>query len=103
MFDFLHSLYVLWHALPRFVISLIWMFWQWFLTDPFPSNKWWILAGFILMPYTLLWYVSVYQLFGGDWGLWQYVLLIVFVFADIGTTFKSLYGLATEKVEKDAL
>jgi hypothetical protein len=37
----------------------------------------WPVLGFIVLPTTLLWYSAVQNWYGGNWGLWQIVGLVV--------------------------
>lgn len=62
-------------ALPRASIVGLWFFTSWF-EGVFDSLLWPVL-GFIFLPTTLLWYSAVQHWYGGDWGLWQIVGLIV--------------------------
>lgn len=67
--------------LPRLVIALLWLFSDWFTVVPH-----WVIGilGFLLLPYTFLWYTAVEQWFAGEWGPLQIVVLILAVLADLG-------------------
>ena len=67
-------------AVPRFVIVGLWLFTQWF-QGLFDSMVWPIL-GFVFLPTTFLWYTAVQNWFGGEWGLWQIVGLVVALVID---------------------
>jgi hypothetical protein len=67
-------------ALPRVLILCLWFLSDWF-QGIFASLLWPIL-GFIFLPTTLLWYSAVQNWFGGQWGLWQIVGLIVALLID---------------------
>ena len=59
-------------------------------------TKGWPILGFIFMPRTMLWYSVVAHWWGGHWGFWQYVLLIIAILGDLGagktTADKKPYG-----------
>lgn len=75
--------------LPRVVIAVLYLFTGWF-NGVF--DTWiWPLLGFIFMPYTLLWYSVVVNWFGGVWGVPQLIVLIVAVFFDLSSWYKSRY------------
>lgn len=76
-------------ALPRLLIPLIWIFIRWFLTDPF-TNWWWILAGWILCPFTLLLYCGFFQFNHGDWQMWQYIFLGILMILEIILSLKNI-------------
>ena len=59
--------------LPRVVIVLLWLFTTWFqgAFDTFIIP----ILGFIFLPYTLLWYTVVQNVYGGEWGILQIVLM----------------------------
>jgi hypothetical protein len=38
------------------------------------------------MPYTLLWYSAVIQWYGGVWGNFQLIILVVAVLADLSSS-----------------
>jgi hypothetical protein len=63
-------------ALPRIIIPAMWIFFRWFLTDPF-ANWWWILLGFLFAPFTLLLYCGWYHFGGLDLNSWQWAILII--------------------------
>ena len=62
-------------AVPRAVIVGLWFFSDWF-GGIFGSLLWPVL-GFLFLPTTLLWYTVVQNWFGGEWGLWPIVGLVV--------------------------
>lgn len=62
-------------ALPRGVILVLWLFSDW-MVGLFDSMLWPVL-GFVFLPTTLLWYSGVRNWYGGNWGLWQIVGLVV--------------------------
>lgn len=66
---------------PRVVIVLLWIFSDWFsgVFDTFIIP----VLGFIFLPYTLLWYTAVQQMFGGEWGLWQILILAIALVFDL--------------------
>lgn len=76
--------FILGMAAPRVAIFLLWFFSNWFggvfhgLLIP--------LLGFIFLPYTLLWYSVVLNVFSGVWGFWQVAFLIVALVLDLGST-----------------
>lgn len=75
--------------LPRLVIVLLWLFSSWLTVVPH-----WIfgIIGFLIFPYTLLWYAAVEQWFGGTWGPLQIIILVLAVIADLGLGSGSRYG-----------
>lgn len=62
-------------ALPRVLLVYLWFFTEWF-TGMFDSLLW-PLLGFIFLPTTLLWYSAVHHWYGGHWGTWQIVGVII--------------------------
>lgn len=72
--------------LPRVVLLLLWFFSNWFTT--ITLNWVLVLAGFILLPYSLLWYTAVQNWYGGTWGAVQIGVMILAVLFDLGA-FKS--------------
>lgn len=75
--------------LPRVVIALLWFSTDWF-TGIVPH---WMLGilGFLFLPYTLLWFTAVQHWYGGAWGTFQVIVLILAVIADIGIPGRSRY------------
>jgi hypothetical protein len=65
---------------PRGVILGLWFLSDWF-QGLFDSLLWPIL-GFVFLPTTLLWYAAVQHWFGGEWGLWPIVGLVVALLID---------------------
>ncbi len=68
-------------AAPRLVVVLLWLFTGWF-HGLFRSALWPVL-GFIFLPTTLLWYCAVQHWFGGHWGLWPVVGIVIALSIDI--------------------
>jgi len=69
---------------PRLTIFLLWLLSGWF-NGVFASVIWPIL-GFIFMPYTLLWYSAVQNLFSGTWGPAQLLGMIIAVLLDLSSS-----------------
>jgi hypothetical protein len=59
---------------PRIVVALLWFYTRWF--EGMFSTLVWLLAGFIFLPTTLLWYTAVQHWFGGRWTLGPVVGLL---------------------------
>jgi hypothetical protein len=70
---------------PRFVIFVLWLATRWFVTVPID----WIvgLLGFLFMPYTLLWYSVVTNLYGGVFGFWQLLIMSLAIITDLAHLF----------------
>ena len=68
-------------AVPRVVILLLWLFTSWF-QGIFATILWPVL-GFIFLPTTLLWYTAVQHWFGGHWGLWPVIGIVIALMIDI--------------------
>ncbi|MHB8078436.1 MAG: hypothetical protein ACYDIE_04190 [Candidatus Krumholzibacteriia bacterium] len=68
-------------ATPRLVVVLLWLFTGWF-HGIFRAALWPVL-GFIFLPTTLLWYCAVHNWFGGRWGLWPVIGLVIALSIDI--------------------
>lgn len=68
-------------VVPRFVIVVLWFFTTWFAG--IFSTLLWPVLGFLFLPTTLLWYTAVHNWFGGHWGLWQVVVLVVAIMTDM--------------------
>ena len=66
---------------PRVTIACLWFFTTWFL-GIFDTLLWPIL-GVLFAPFTLLWYSAVHNWWGGHWGLWQIVGLVVAILFDL--------------------
>jgi len=66
---------------PRLVVFLLWLFTNWF-RGVFDTLLWPIL-GFLFLPTTLLWYTAVQHWFGGQWGLWPVVGLVIALLIDL--------------------
>lgn len=69
--------------MPRVTIVLLWLLTSWF-SGVFTSILWPII-GFIFMPFTLLWYSVVVNLFGGVWGPISLVGLIIAILVDLSS------------------
>lgn len=68
---------------PRITILLLWLFSDWLYVA---FANWVIpLLGFIFLPYTLLWYLVVHNLFDGRWGLWQVLFLVIALLFDLSS------------------
>lgn len=67
--------------IPRVTIAVLWFLTTWFrgLFD----GILWPLLGFFFAPITLLWYSAVHNWFGGEWGPWQVVGLVVAILLDL--------------------
>jgi len=74
-------LLVLVHLMARLLVSLLWFFTHWF--DGMSSSLLWLLAGFIFLPTTVLWYTAVQHWFGGRWTLGPVVGIIVALAIDL--------------------
>ncbi len=68
-------------AVPRVVILLLLFFTSWF--QGIFSTILWPILGFIFLPTTLLWYTAVQHWFGGHWGLWPVVGIVIALMIDI--------------------
>jgi len=66
--------------LPRVTIAYLWLMTNWF-AGIFGTLLWPIL-GFIFAPTTLLWYTVVENLYAGQWGIFQYVVLGIAIMID---------------------
>ncbi|MBP7149252.1 MAG: hypothetical protein KBD01_17115 [Acidobacteria bacterium] len=68
---------------PRVAIVLIWLLSNWFSRafDGFLIP----LLGFLFLPYSLLWYTAVMNLYGGEWGVMQMLIMALAVIADISS------------------
>lgn len=71
---------------PRIVIVFLWFFTEWFpgafVTLIIP------VAGFLFLPYTLLWYGIVQYAAGSIWGFWQIVFLALALLLDFSPLFR---------------
>ncbi len=68
---------------PRLVALYLYFFSSWF-NGVFQTALWPIL-GFILMPYTMLWYRAVITWFGGQWGALQMAIMAIAIIADLSS------------------
>jgi hypothetical protein len=66
---------------PRLVVAILWFFTTWF--SGMFVNLLWPLLGFIFLPTTLLWYSAVQNWYGGVWGTWPVVGLVVALMIDV--------------------
>jgi len=66
---------------PRLVVALVWLFTGWF--DGMFSSLLWLVAGFIVLPTTVLWYTAVQHWFGGQWTLGPVVGILVALAIDL--------------------
>lgn len=68
-------------AFPRTVIILLLAFSTWWNTIAID----WLLGilAFLFMPYTLLWYSVVMNWYGGVWGIWQILFLVLAILLDL--------------------
>lgn len=67
--------------IPRIVIAVLYFFTRWF--NGVFSTILWPILGFIFMPYTLLWYSVVANVYGGAWGTLQIIVLVIAVVFDL--------------------
>jgi hypothetical protein len=67
--------------IPRVIIAVLYLFTRWF--NGVFSTIIWPILGFIFMPYTLLWYSVVANLYGGVWGTLQIIVLVIAVVFDL--------------------
>ena len=66
---------------PRVTIAALWLLSSWF--DRVFDGLLWPILGFLFAPFTLLWYSAVVNWYGGVWGTWQIVGLVVAVLLDL--------------------
>ncbi|HYU64658.1 MAG TPA: hypothetical protein VEK36_00095 [Candidatus Paceibacterota bacterium] len=69
---------------PRLLVAYLWFFTNW-LRGIF-TGIFWPLIGFIFAPYTLLWYSAVQNWYDGVWGIWQIIILVVAIVADLSSS-----------------
>lgn len=69
--------------LPRVVIVGLWFLTNWF-SGVFTTWLWPVL-GFVFMPYSVLWYSAVTNLFGGAWSPFALVGMVVAVLLDLSS------------------
>jgi len=67
-------------AVPRLTTALLWLFTSWF--QGVFAGWLWPLLGFLLAPFTLLWYSAVHNWYGGHWGPWQIAGLVLALLLD---------------------
>lgn len=68
--------------LPRITAVLLLIFTDWFSSF---SNIVIPILGIIFLPYSVLWYSIVLNWFGGVWGIWQLVFMVIAVLLDISS------------------
>jgi hypothetical protein len=68
-------------AVPRVVILLLWFLTSWF--QGLFTTMLWPILGFIFLPTTLLWYTAVQHWFGGHWGLWPVIGIVIALMIDL--------------------
>ena len=66
---------------PRVVIVLLWLLTTWF-EGVFDTPLWPVL-GFVFLPTTLLWYTAVQNWYGGEWDVFQIVVLVITLMIDV--------------------
>ena len=68
---------------PRVALVALWLFTDWLSA----ALDHWLLAllGFLFLPYTLLWWTTVVNLFAAQWGFWQVLILVLAVIADLSS------------------
>ena len=66
---------------PRIVVILLWIFSHWF-EGVFDTVLWPIL-GFIFLPTTLLWYVTVQHWYGGEWSFIPIAGIVIALIIDV--------------------
>jgi len=69
---------------PRLAVALLWFLTRWF--EGLFSSLLWLLAGFIFVPTTLLWYSVVQHWFAGRWTLGAVVGVVVALAIDLAPT-----------------
>jgi hypothetical protein len=67
--------------MPRLAVVLLWFFTRWF--EGMFSSLLWLMAGFIFLPTTLLWYTAVLHWFGGHWTLGTVAGVVVALAIDL--------------------
>ncbi len=80
------ALVVLWF--PRLLLLWLKFFSEWF--SDVRLHLFWQVLGFLFMPFTLLWYVAVVNLFEGRWEVFQEAVLVIAILTDLGGGFKAL-------------
>jgi hypothetical protein len=73
--------------LPRLAIILLNIFTDWF--NGVFGAWYWILIGFVFMPFTALWYSAVINWFDGEWNIWQTLIFAVAIITDISVLARS--------------
>lgn len=68
--------------LPRLTAILLLLFSSWFTSL---ENIVIPILGILFVPYTLLWYSVVLNWFGGTWGLWQLLFLVIALLLDLSS------------------
>ena len=72
---------------PRVVIFILWLLTDWFARVPVDLIVG--VLGFLFLPFTLLWYSVVMNIYGGSWGMWQMLILLIAVCTDLFHLFAS--------------
>jgi len=69
--------------LPRVVAVLLWFFSDWFAQ----AYDTWMLPvlGFIFLPYSMLWFSAVQNWYGGTWGAWQMIFMVIALIMDLSS------------------
>src|SRR5207237_7768926 len=62
-------------------LPIFWVFTHWF--EGMFSSLLWLMAGFMFLPTTVLWYTAVQHWFGGHWTLWPLVGIIAALAIDL--------------------
>jgi hypothetical protein len=65
---------------PRVLVFALWLI-GWF-QGVFPSIMW-PLLGFIFLPMTLLWYTTVAHMYHGEWGPFQFIVMVIAIAIDV--------------------
>ncbi len=86
--DFILSVMGIFFVLPRIVLIVVYIFYRWWLSSM--PNIWWMVAGLLLAPYTMLWYCAVHNWWGGGWNWWQLLILAVAIWADLTSTVRNI-------------
>jgi len=66
---------------PRLLLAYLWFFTQWILCAM--GGLLWPLVGFMFAPTSLLWYTVVMNVYDGEWGTLQIVLMVIAALIDL--------------------
>lgn len=66
---------------PRVTVAALWLFTRWF--DGVFESLFWPLMGFLLAPWTLLWYTAVMTFLGGEWNVVTIAVMGLAVLSDL--------------------